>query len=37
MTILKEGTMKTYIYECGECGCVFTGDTLSDIHKSEEG
>lgn len=27
MTILKEGTMKTYIYECGECGCVFTGDS----------
>jgi hypothetical protein len=27
MTILKEGTTKTYIYECGECGCVFTGDS----------
>lgn len=27
MTILKEGAPKTYIYECGECGCVFTGDS----------
>jgi hypothetical protein len=27
MTILKEGTPKTYIYECGECGCIFTGDS----------
>ena len=27
MTILKEGAVKTYIYECGECGCVFTGDS----------
>lgn len=27
MTILKEGTRKIYIYECSECGCVFTGDS----------
>lgn len=27
MTILKEGTPKTYIYECSECGCVFTSDS----------
>lgn len=27
MTILKEGTPKTYIYECSECGCIFTGDS----------
>lgn len=27
MTILKEGVLKTYIYECSECGCVFTGNS----------
>lgn len=27
MTILKEGAPKTYIYECSECGCVFTGNS----------
>lgn len=27
MTILKEGVVKTYIYECSECGCIFTGDS----------
>lgn len=27
MTILKEGALKTYIYECSVCGCVFTGDS----------
>lgn len=27
MTILKEGVLNTYIYECIECGCVFTGDS----------
>lgn len=27
MTILEEGKLKTYIYECSECGCIFTGDS----------
>lgn len=31
MTILKEGTPKTYIYECDECGCVFTGNSSEII------
>ena len=24
MTILKTGKLKTYVFECSECGCVFT-------------
>ena len=27
MNILKDGKVKTYLYECSECGCVFTADS----------
>ena len=27
MNILITGELKTYIYKCGECGCVFTGNS----------
>lgn len=27
MEILREGKLKTYIFECSECGCVFLADS----------
>lgn len=27
MTILKTGKIKTYIFECSECDCVFTANS----------
>ena len=27
MTILKTGEFKTYLFECCECGCIFTADS----------
>ena len=34
MIILTTGKLKTYIYECRECGCVFTGNSEEALEYS---